>query len=759
MIKPPKVAITSFIQSVLTKSKKQVPILLQLLQAAVKNYDTMPFYLQRVWPHWFYKQTQDVGDNNFFSISNSAHRNWTLLRETGVDASAIVDPSGLLHIPGSEYSLDSWLKTEDGLYFPSKDCLYSQVFNPQTGLVLTEHQLKCVTMTASVFYKFFIDQNDLVFSEYSVKNISNSKQNISLYLSIRPYSLEGITVLNSIQYLQSKTFLVNGQLAVFSDSKPDNVVCSTHAGGDVCEMLNTVEWVFQSQCVDGLASACLEYKLSLNPGEQKSILIKSIVNRPSQMSFFRKKQISKDIASKIEDISGFSCSREKEKLQQLIQKRNGLVKFRSPNKLWDNFFNTQQQVLFTALGSQFCFAGTYSDERINFIKTPEILCALAQCGYSAEQLELINQPDYFSKLIKAIQSRSITPSELGQMMLYLNQLTQVSVFIINADMFKNLEQAIASYLKDLENKSHKKQALLFPKRPCHYSGVLHYFLLDLIGALETINVLQDIAQKRHFSLDAAYLHMRSLVSAGIQTFCDDVSNKVVFKRIVPATLTAYLSIHSIETLYRYFCLFPKESERVHQTLTMIQEHFVESSLICSQFNPSGFPMHENVYFIKLCRLLNRNVYSSFDQLLGCQSSTGCFSEAIHRFSKKGSGLDGHSYSASALLLLEFSSFLVSVTDKSMTLCKDLPESWFKTGFAFQGLQTPFGSVSLTVTPKESSICVDCDWVLHNRCETVILSLPSSVSAVEMNQKRIEISDSTIVLPLTTKVLYLYFHES
>ena len=220
------------------ENKQDQSVKADLLQLGLKNYTIIPSFPQRTWPFWLYQQMKDDGksyamDNNFLSLSNLRYRNWTLLSQPGSDKSALVDRSGLLHIPKTEYSLDFWLKTKSDLFFPSQSDSAEQRYNAGTGLFETQYTLDDLTVTASQFYKQFPQDNDLVFSEYSVENRGKSVNSVSFFLAVRPFTHEGLASLTDIQYLQSKTVLLNQQIALILEQKPDNVVCSNHDDGDV----------------------------------------------------------------------------------------------------------------------------------------------------------------------------------------------------------------------------------------------------------------------------------------------------------------------------------------------------------------------------------------------------------------------------------------------------------------------------------------------------------------------------------------------
>ena len=87
------------------------------------------------------------------------------------------------------------------------------------------------------------------------------KKKCSFFIAIRPYNIEGVAHIKEITFLSENTFIINNQLGLILDKKPDNVVCSNFQDKDISSMYEEWEMILSTQCSSGMASAFAEYKL------------------------------------------------------------------------------------------------------------------------------------------------------------------------------------------------------------------------------------------------------------------------------------------------------------------------------------------------------------------------------------------------------------------------------------------------------------------------------------------------------------------
>ena len=255
------------------------PLQEYLLQKGVANYQCIPNYPHRVWPFWLKQQLNqfDKGfglDNNFVSLINSRHRNWTLLSQLNCDQYAIIDPSGLINIHGKPFSIDFWIGNSDTLFSPSNVAISNQTFDPVTGIVQSTFNISQISLHSDVFFRGLPNDSNLLFTKYSIKNNSEKSIKLSFFIVIRPYDIEGITSIQSINFIQSNAFIINNQIGLILDQKPDNIVCLPHHEGDVSEHFNKLEMIFDTKCLDHRASAFAEYRLILKPNKTYEVSTK-----------------------------------------------------------------------------------------------------------------------------------------------------------------------------------------------------------------------------------------------------------------------------------------------------------------------------------------------------------------------------------------------------------------------------------------------------------------------------------------------------
>ncbi|MGE5848256.1 MAG: hypothetical protein ACM34O_16150, partial [Ignavibacteria bacterium] len=153
-----------------------------------------------IFPYWINKQ-YNPSDKSFIPRSHSGlslnltHRNWTAIGNPDCIVEPIVDPRGLVTPFPNAWSIDTWLKADEKIFFTSSSSVYSQKLIDDVPVAETVFQFEGFTLTLISF-----TQKDLLTHKASVKNISGSAKNCCLIISVRPFNPEGVGIIDYISF-------------------------------------------------------------------------------------------------------------------------------------------------------------------------------------------------------------------------------------------------------------------------------------------------------------------------------------------------------------------------------------------------------------------------------------------------------------------------------------------------------------------------------------------------------------------------------
>ena len=217
------------------------------------------------------------------------------------------------------WSVDIWISNGTRLISPAALPQTTQRFLDSDSVVQTEFSIESLSITSDVFFKSFKDNQNLLFQNVSLKNNGEKPIKFSFYFAIRPYNPEGVSPIDHITYLTANAFIINNQLGLVLDSKPDNVVCLSEKEGDISEHFNDWEMILKAKCKHHQTSGFAEYKINLKPGETKKLSCK-MPTKPiaSLIDVFHSKLTNvkrKSLFKNIQHIQDYQFETEKKELK------------------------------------------------------------------------------------------------------------------------------------------------------------------------------------------------------------------------------------------------------------------------------------------------------------------------------------------------------------------------------------------------------------------------------------------------------------
>jgi hypothetical protein len=222
-----------------------------------------------VWPFWLERQLDPtspafVPRGHLPFLTNMTHRNWTAVGNLDSPWEAIVDPRGLVTPWFDGWSLDWWIGAEDRWHLPSREVAVRQRLVGASPVVETAMSIPSGDAVQRVYAvrRSSADGG----GELIVVEIENmSKAPVALALAVRPYTPEGLAVIERID-LRGSAVAVDGRVALLLPKPPMRVAGSTFREGDSAATVVAGEagerWTGPVHDTAGLAQAAFVYPLA-----------------------------------------------------------------------------------------------------------------------------------------------------------------------------------------------------------------------------------------------------------------------------------------------------------------------------------------------------------------------------------------------------------------------------------------------------------------------------------------------------------------
>jgi hypothetical protein len=222
-----------------------------------------------VWPFWLERQLDPtspafVPRGHLPFLTNLTHRNWTPVGNVDSPWEAIVDPRGLVTPWYDGWSLDWWIGADDRWHLPSREVGVRQRLIGASPVVETAMSIPsgdAVQRVYAVRRSSSEGGGELVVVEIE----NRSKVPVALALAVRPYTPEGLSVIERID-LRGSTVAVDGRVALLLPKPPMRVAGSTFHEGDSAATVVSGEaaerWGAPVRDRAGLAQAAFVYPLA-----------------------------------------------------------------------------------------------------------------------------------------------------------------------------------------------------------------------------------------------------------------------------------------------------------------------------------------------------------------------------------------------------------------------------------------------------------------------------------------------------------------
>ncbi len=742
-----------------------------LVKKGIANSAIISEHIYRSWPFWVSKQLQPdktphITDTNFLGLINTKYRNWTYLSSANSDNAITIDPTGLIYVKGKPYSVDFWISNSNSLFIPSHKDDITQHYLPESNSVLTSFSLSQLDIESHVIFSKLPSNLDFAFCNYKI--INNTKKNIkfSFYIAIRPFDFEGVTNIHSIQYLQNGIFMVDDQLGIILDQKPDNIICLAHHEGDVSEHFNKLEMIFNATCPLKKVSAFAEYRLVITPNDMASLSFKipCMTRKFSKLKLpFLAQKSPIDLVESTYKSSSFDQSL-KELSFYNSDLRNHDISFSFPDNTITNYIQSQFSFLTSSIQTNGFKHGYYQEINHSLFDHLLFMKSLYVSGYKPSLFSHLFSLKYLQTLLSQLDTQKLSFCDCSfwfENVLFLHQANLIS---ITQDMYKLLFKIITLGLKKFKPYCSAD----FNTLPNRYSSNMnekHFFLADIIGlfgSLDSFKVLSSTLPYPNLDTydNVPLTHYSTLLGNSIDLFCTTISSKVALNDIVPVSLTNYISLDLIKTLSLYSTYFATHKTRIKNSLTNIKKHLIYDNLIFSMINPSGFPLSHNLDYLKLLLQIDPNsAFPLINKLLSYSTSTFTFPDTIHPVTKGGSEGDGHNIKHGILLTQYIFDSIIFKYDKTLHLFPAIPSTWLVNhSWHINNYRLSNTDISLSIKQSSTETTLTINFSTKNPFNFFMINTYGHYQSFILNDTEIAIKSPVIKIPSAETCIRLLKHD-
>ncbi|MDD5456794.1 MAG: hypothetical protein PHV30_07155 [Candidatus Margulisbacteria bacterium] len=731
------------------------------LVRGIFNNIVIPSYLNWVWPYWVVRQHDSKGLSFIprgFQIPsiNVAHRNWTAIGNLMKEKEAILDTRGMVTPNIDGWSIDIFAVYKGVLYAPPRLRQIKQRVLHSIPVIETTFEVENFVLLITTFAQNIYDR-DVILHQVEVSNHGLLGDDISVYVSIRPYNPEGISLIHKILY-QNEEFYVNGSLGLLLMEKPHHVLCSNFKQGDVSLQIvkKPINSKYDSKCDAGLATACAGYDIYLNPGEQKELEFRI----PMDKKIIIKKELYRE--GSYDKYKQDTVNEWKKKLQDSIQ-------ISIPDKKLEKAFKTNISYLMLFYDGKSITPGPFSYHHFWFRDAAYLLQALAKAGFINETREVLHTYPSRQKLNGVFHSQLSEWDSNGQAIWTIAEYYRLTK---DKETLRKLLPSVhsgARWLIDKLNKTANKdipyQGLMpdglsaehFGANDCYYWDD-YWALKGLIDAKFLIEQLPDekIDTRR---IGKAIERLQKNINDSLL-----YANKKFDKPCLPISPTRYMdsaAIGSLATIYP-LKIFDPTDERLVNTMEFLEQNCFTNGVFFHDINHSGHGTYLNMHVAQVY-LAQRNpkALDILQWMLNIATHTFTWPESIHPFTFGGVIGDGHHGWAAADFLMVVRNMLFVEENDVLVLTPVIPKDWVS---LFEIIEVKnalsyFGNINFKYeVVKNHELTILIENVYDVPPKNIEINLPVKIVSVEINDTVLEINANKFLVSPTTAFIKVTFEQ-
>ncbi len=698
-----------------------IPIGARLVARGRLNHQFFPTQRDWILPYWAERQF-DPRDPAFipygfdlFTI-NYTHRDWTMVGNPAREREAIVDPRGLVTPWFDGWSLDVWLQVDGKLFVPSRlaDAEIEQRLHENLPMVVTAFRAGDLRVQIETFAVEQEDQSEFVVEQITVENVTATPQRAMLYVSVRPFNPEGVSLVKALEY-RDGVFFVNGAPGALVP-KPDLVACSKFRDGDVALSLANSNVKTRVQCRVGLATSAAGYRIELGESGRKTLAVlmpmqKQIVDEDGDEFF-----------SSLPSISAASELRRQSISAWRARLARGL-RVRLPDDLMQNAFEANKAFLLLLHDGDTITPGPFLYHQFWLRDAAYMLNALDTLGYHDEARAVIEK---IPRRLRKDGYLHATEGEWDSNGAALWTMIQHARLSGERDLVARHYWSIlrmASWINSKRRRTkdggrgEEPHSGLFPPGPsAEHLGPSDYFYWDDFWGLAGLRAAARAAEWLGQADDAKKLR------ANAESFRADLEASLAAaaarlgRAAIPASPYRRLDAGLIGSLVALYPLrlFEPDDPRIVDTMVALKEvAWMEDAY----FNHVGHAALGTYLSLHVAHghLFQRNpeAWKIIRWVLQHASPTFTWAEGLHPITRRGGMGDGHHGWAAADFVLAVRDALLFEEDDHLVITPVLPEDWTAENnvIKVEGAASYFGDVSYTIAfgERTGTLVLDADW--------------------------------------------------
>ncbi|MBI5302842.1 MAG: hypothetical protein HY868_11960 [Chloroflexi bacterium] len=740
-----------------------IPIGARLVMRGWANNEFFPSNRDWILPYWAERQfdPRDPGfiprGFNLYTI-NYTHRDWTMIGNRAREREAIVDPRGLVTPWLDGWSLDVWLAVDGKLYAPSRlpDDAVVQSLHENLPIIVTIFRAGDLRVRLESFA--VEESGEWIVENITVENPSHNTHHASLYLAIRPFNPEGVSLVSELERREGEkgnegngAFLVNHALGVILPP-PDAVACSNLANGDVALALPNLNNATQIHCDAGLGNAIAAYHLELGAGESKTLT--------AQMPMTPSIRADNDDDNAIRNSQFAILDPDQSRANVIATWREQLnygMRVRLPDEHLQNAFDANKAFLLLLHDGQTITPGPFTYHQFWMRDAAYLLNALDKLGYHDQAEQVIER---FARRVQKDGFFNATEGEwdsngaaIWTMLEHARLSGDTGLLSGNYWMILRLASWINSKRQTTKDKERKTAHYgLFPPGPsAEHLGPSDFFYWDNFWGLAGLRDAALIAEWLQQENDAKKLRanfdaFRADLDASLATNVARLGRAAMpaspYRRLDAAMIGSLVALHPLH-------LFAAHDPRIVDTLTALHQVAWMEDAYFNHVGHSAFGTYLSLH-VAQCLLLQRNpdAWKTINWVLRHASPTFTWAEGIHPLTRRGGMGDGHHGWAVADFLLAVRNALLFEEDKHLVITPALPEDWTAEMNVIQVRDAPtyFGNVSFTIAFGERTATLVVNAVWRDAPEYIEWNLPFTLREVGGDEDGIVMDGKTVRLP-------------